>query len=165
MIFPNTKRCGFIPRCNRFQRTTFGLDYFGASKDAISLFVDKDIVLYGVYLFGRENTMYSVDLRVINSISKSVLASRRGKFHSKKLHCTQYNCYGFKVSFAGKIILKKNTKYEITAGISGGSSLRGEGGISSVLCSEVTFAFMNSEYSGNGTSVCSSQFPELLFSL
>ena len=164
VIFPTTKRCGVIERCNRFVWRTFGLDYFGASKHAISLSVDKDIVLHGVYLFGRKNTIYSVDVKVINSIRKSVLTSRRGKFHSEELCCRQYAYYGFEVPF-GKIILKKNTKYEITAGISGGSSLRGEGGISSVLCSGVTFTFMNSEYSGNGTSVCSGQFPELLFSL
>ena len=164
VIFSTTKRCGFISRCNRFGWPTFGLYYFGASKDAISLSVDKDIVLHGVCLFGREKSMYSVDLKVTNSISKSVLVSRQGKFYSEKLQGRHYTYYGFECSF-GKTILKKNTKYEITTRISGGSSQRGEGGVSSVQCSGVTFTFMESKHSDNGTSVYSGQFPELLFSL
>ena len=165
VIFPTTKRCGFIPRCNRFGWPTYGLDYFGASKGAISLSVDNDIVLHGVCFFGREKTMHSVDLKVIESNSKkSVLVSLHGKFSSKELQGRHYAYYGFQVSF-DQIILKKNRKYDITARISGSSSLRGEGGVSSVQCSGVTFTFMNSEYSSNGTSVYSGQFPELLFSL
>ena len=163
-MFPKTKRCGFISRCNRFGWPTYGLDYFRASKDAISLSVDKDIVLHGVCLFGRQNNAYSVDLEVIDSKNKSVSVSLHGKFYSEELQARQYTYYGFKVSF-GKIILKKNTRYDITARILGSSSLRGEGGVSSVQCSGVTFTFMNSEYSSNGTSVYSGQFSELLFSL
>ncbi|XP_020629815.1 BTB/POZ domain-containing protein 6-like [Orbicella faveolata] len=163
-MFPKTKRCGVISRCNRFGWPTYGLDYFRASKDAISLSVDKDIVLHGVCLFGRQNTAYSVDLEVIDSKNKSVSVSLHGKFYSEELQARQYTYYGFKVSF-GKIILKKNTRYDITARILGSSSLRGEGGVSSVQCSGVTFTFMNSEYSSNGTSVYSGQFSELLFSL
>ena len=55
--------------------------------------------------------------------------------------------------------------YDVRAKISGPPSLRGEGRVRSVQCSGVTFTFMDSDYSDNGTGVDHGQFPELLFSL
>ena len=69
------------------------------------------------------------------------------------------------VSFEKKVILKKNTKYDIRATISGPPSQYGAGEVSVVICSGVTFTFMNSEYSTNLTDVNHGQFPEVLFSL
>ena len=57
------------------------------------------------------------------------------------------------VSFEKKVILKKNTKYDIRAMISGPPSQYGAGEVSVVICSGVTFTFMNSEYSTNLTDV------------
>lgn len=69
------------------------------------------------------------------------------------------------MSFAEKITIKKDTKYDIRAKISGSPSVSGESGVISVQCSGVIFTFMNSKYSNNGTGISSGQFPELLFSL
>ena len=166
VIFPERKRCGLIHRCNRFGIPSHGWGY-GASKDAICCSVDKDIVLHGVCLFGSENNTYSVDLEVVDYNAKFVLMSECGEFYSEKFQDKKYSYFGFKVPFAGMkgVILKKNRKYDIRAKITGSISQSGEGGVSTVHCSGVTFTFMRSEYSNNGTGVDRSQFPELMFSL
>ena len=56
---------------------------------------------------------------------------------------------------------KKNTKYEIRAIIPGPSSWKGIDGVSSVVCSGVTFTYTDNADSSNGTN--SGQFPEILF--
>jgi len=166
VIFPERKRCGLIHRCNRFDSTSSGWGY-GAFKDAICFSVDKDIVLHGVCLFGSENNTYSVDLEVVDYNAKLVLMSENGKFNSVKFQGKKNSYYGFKVPFAGMkgVILKKNTKYDVRAKISGSNSQSGTDGVSSVQCSGVTFAFGHSECSRNGTGVKGGQFPELIFSL
>lgn len=162
VIFPERKRCGLIQRCNRFGSTSHVWNY-AAFKDAIRFSVDKDIVLHGVCLFGSENNTYSVHLEVMDSIG--VLMSEYRECYSEKFQGKKYSYYGFKVSFAEKITIKKNTKYEIRAKISGSPSVNGVSGVISVQCSGVIFTFMNSKYSDNGTGISSGQFPELLFSL
>lgn len=69
--------------------------------------------------------------------------------------------------FDEKTLLKKNTRYCIRALILGSPSIRGLCGFCSVQLelSGVTFTFMDSEYSDNGTIVNEGQFVELLFSL
>jgi hypothetical protein len=138
---------------------------YGYSIDAISFSVDKDIVLHGVCLFGGVNNTYSVELDVIDPYTKSIFVSKTGECSSELLQGKNFNYYGYRVSFDKKIILKKNTRYDIRAKITGSPSLRGEGGVSSVQCSGVTFTFMDSDYLDNGTNVDLGQFPELLFSL
>ncbi|XP_078361586.1 BTB/POZ domain-containing protein 2-like [Oculina patagonica] len=167
--FSATKRRGFqvdgdIQRCCRFgSPSACGWSYTG-STDAISFSVDKDIVLHGVCFFGNENKAYSVDLKVNDTLS--VLVSKTGQFFSKLLQVENCSYYGFKVNFdKEKVILKKNTKYDMKAKISGSPSLRGVNCVSSVQCSDVTFTFMTSDYPNNGTDVSEGQFPELLFSL
>ena len=56
---------------------------------------NKDIVLHGVCLFGKENATYSVELDVMNSFTKSVCASKTGDFLSELLQGkkTSYNGY------------------------------------------------------------------------
>ena len=164
VIFPERKRCGLIQRCNRFGSTSHGWNY-GTSIDAIRFSVNKDIVLHGVCLFGSENNTYSVNLQVVDSSAKLVLMSEYRECYSEKFQGEKYSYYGFKLSFAKKITIKKNTNYEIGAKISGSPSVTGESGVSSVQCSGVIFTFMKSEYSRNGTTIFSGQFPELLFSL
>jgi len=168
--FLETKRCGLqfdgdIQRCCRLGWLYLSMRKCDGSTDAISFSVDKDIVLHGVCLFGRENATYFVELDVIDSRSKSSVTSKAGRFSSELLQGKNSSYHGYRVSFDKQIILKKNTKYDIRVKISGPPSLRGAGGVSSVQCSGVTFTFMNSEYSPNGTNVDRGQFPELLFSL
>jgi len=168
--FPERKRSGFqfdIHQCFRFNSSSSVLCSSGGIH-AISFSVDKDIVLHGVCLYGREDSACSVELDVTDSYTKSVCVSKTGEFSSELLQGKrdqQYN--GYRVLFNKKIVLKNNTMYSITAKISEppSVSLRGAHGESSVQCSGVTFSFMDSEYSITGTNVFSGQFPALLFSL
>ena len=108
---------------------------------------------------------YSVELDIIDRWTPSILVSKSGQFSSELLQGKNCKYKGYRVSFDKNTILMKNTTYDIRAKISGPPALRGEGGVSSVQCSGVTFTFSNSGYSDNGTNVSCGQFPELLFSL
>ena len=169
--FPETKRCGLqfdgdSKRCCRLGTLSDGTwENGGVLGDAISFSVDKYIVLHGVCVFGRENATYSVELDVIDSRSKSSVASKTGVFSSELLQGKNYSYHGYRVLFDKEIILKKNTGCDIRAKISGPPSQRGESRSSSVWCSGVTFTFKNSNYSKNGTGIFEGQFPELLFSV
>ena len=173
VLFPGTKRRGFqfdgdIQRCCRFGSSSVrGWNYNGSNFDAISFSVDKDIVLHGVCFFGNVNNTYSTELDVMDSNSKWIFVSKTERSSSELLQGKNFSYYGHKVMLFDKkkIILKKNTKYEVRAKISGSQSLRGENGVSCVQCSGVTFTFMDSKYSTNQTHVFRGQFAELLFSL
>ena len=166
--FPETKRSGFdgdIQRCFRFDSVSSSCHYSGLRYDSIKFSVDKDIVLLGVCLLGSENNSYSVSLDVQDSTSEACLVSKTEQFHSKLIQGEKCSYYGFQMLFDKKITLKRNTKYTIWAKITVPDSVRGENGIRSVKCREVTFTFM--EENGNwfnGTTVQHGQFPELLFS-
>jgi len=173
--FPVTKRCGYqfdgdIQQLLRYhsvsKRNRWRYKICEDPTDAIRFSVDKDIVLHGVCLLGREDSTYSVNLDVMDSCTKSILVSKTGRFSSELLQGNYfYNYTGYRVSFDEKVILKKNTKYDIRAKISGPTSRRGERGSDSAQCSGVKFVFMKSEYAYNGTDVAHGQFPALLFSL
>ena len=166
--FPEAKRSGFgrdIQRCFRFGKLSGRCSYDNSLRyESINFSADKDIVLLGLCLLGSENNNYSVSLDIKDSTSEEVLVSKTGEFPSKQIQGEKCSYYGFQVLFDEKITLNKNTKYAIWAKITGPDSLRGDNGIGSVKCREVTFTFMkrrNSPY--NGTTVQYGQFPELLF--
>ncbi|XP_078344681.1 BTB/POZ domain-containing protein 6-like [Oculina patagonica] len=166
--FPETIRAGFddeIQRCCRFGSMSWSYGYFG-SVDSMRVSVDKDVLLHGLCFFGSENNTYSIDLHVKNMRHRSALVSKSGQFSSESLQCQIGNYCGFKVLFDTTVVLEKNTIYCIEAKISGPNSLRGDDGVSSVVCpSGVTFTFMDSESFGSTTSVTYGQFSEFLFSL
>ena len=168
--FLETKRCslqfdGDIQQCCRLGSWSFPNWLYGGTTDAICFFVDKDVVLHGVCLFGSMNTTYSVELNVMDRNTELTCVSKTGQFSSELFQRKNYSYYGYTVSFDKKIILKKNKMYDIRAKISGLPSHRGVCGHSFVQFSGVTFTFVNSEYSNSGTDVNRGQFPELLFSL
>ena len=169
--FSETKRSGStgdIQRCSRFLSPPDCGWYYGPGRptDVIDFSVDKDIAIHGVCFFGSENATYSVDLKLWSQQTNSVLVSLKTEaLSSKLLQSKKFSYYGFEVFFDKNINLKKNTRYSVTALISGSSSLYGRNGVSSVQCSGVTFTFMDSSPPSNGTSVTQGQFPELLFSL
>ena len=166
--FPETKRSrcsGDIQRCCRFGSLTTNSRSYTGKADAINVSVDKDIALHGVCFFGSENGTYSVDLTVNELKHGSVLISKSGQFTSELLQCEIGNYWGFKLLFDTKFVLKKNTTYYIWAIIIGPVSSRGENGVSSIQCSDVTFTFKKAEDPFNRTDVRIGQFPELLFSL
>ena len=158
---------GDIQQCCRLRSVSLCTDWnYDGKTDAICFSVDKDIVLHGVCLFGRENRSHFVQLDVTESFSESSVTSKAGQFSSELMkRNTDYSYHGYRVSFDKRIILKKNTAYHIRAKISGPSSLWGSSGVTLVQCSGVTFKFMDSLYSNNATSVVKGQFPELLFSV
>ena len=168
--FSETKRSGLqldcdIQQCCRFGSLSPIKWKYDGKTDAILVSVDKDIVLHSVCLFGQENATYSVELDVMDPFTKSILVSKSGRFSSELLQGKNYKYKGHRVSFDKKIILKKDRFYDIRAKISGPPSPRGEHGVSSVQCSGVTFTFMDSNFSSNGTDDTAGQFPELCFSL
>ena len=168
--FSETTRSGFtgaIQRCCRLNSPPDGIWTYGGSPDVIDFTTDKDIALCGVRFFGHRDRNYLVDFNLKMVETATVLMSlRRETIPTKQLHAEKYRYSGFELIFSTKIILKKNTRYRITAVISGHNSERGMGGVRSVQCSGVTFTFMNSDIQkNNGSTVCDGQFPELIFCL
>ena len=167
--FLESVRSGFhddsIYRCGRFERLQEnGWNYGSGRKDSINITVDKDIILHGLCLLGKENNDYSVTL-TIKQTGSVVLASKGGTFSSKLLQHANGNYYGFELLFDSTIVCKKNATYEIEALISGPRSWRGSDGLGTVVCSGVTFLFTDNANSSNLTSVRAGQFPEILFSV
>jgi len=167
--FLESARSGFrtfdIHRCGRFQSIRgSGWGYLG-NPDYIDFTVDKDIMSHGLCLCGRENNVYSVTLTIKQTGSTLALASKTGTFSSKLLQYVNGNYYGFEILFDSAVECKKNTRYAIGAVISGPNSCQGIDGASIVACSGVTFTFRNNAIYGNGTTVTTGQFPEILFSV
>ncbi|KAL9980191.1 hypothetical protein ACROYT_G008745 [Oculina patagonica] len=145
--FPETKRSGLggdIQRCCRFGSLEkhFRYTHGDGIYDAIKFSVDKDIELHGVCLFGGESNTYSVELKLTEVTSKTVLVFQTGQLSSELLRCEKYSYYGFEVLFDKKITLMRNTTYEIWAKIIGPDSVGGRDGISSVKRRGVTFTFI-----------------------
>lgn len=68
--------------------------------DAICFSVDKDIVLHGVCLLGREISSHFVQLDVIEVFSESSVTSKAGQFSSELMkRNTDYSYHGYRVSF------------------------------------------------------------------
>ena len=168
--FSETTRYGFtgaIKRCCRFNSPPGGTWVYGSNPDIIDFTTDKDIALCGVRFLGKKDRYYSVDFNLKMVETATVLMSLgRETILTKQLHAEKYRYSGFELIFSTKIILKKNTRYRITAVISGPDSEIGKGGVWIVQCSGVTFTFMNSDIQkNNGSTVREGQFPELLFCL
>lgn len=172
---------GNLQRLCRFNSANGVWKYNSIAKDSIILSADSDIFLRGLYLFGSENSSYSVALEVNEVDSYSALGCNirgghnrtqgQGSVSVAKLHGTfpsllmMGDYYGVELLFDFGVILKKNAWYCLEAVISGHSTLRGEGGSRLVQCLGVKFTFRDSYKDTNGTRVTSGQFPELLFYL
>ena len=166
--FPDHKRSGYlgeIQYCCRFDKVAHHSWSYGSLRDCINVSTDRDIYLHGLRLFGRENNSYWVDLEVKNAENRSVLLSKTGWFASGLLPIKLGHFYGFQVLFDEILLLKRHVTYSIEALITGSASFSGANGHKDVKCSGVTIAFINSKYSGNGTSIRQGQFPELVFSI
>jgi len=131
--------------------------------------VDKDIMLYGLCLFGSKNNDYSVALTIEETGAPYfTLVSKTGTFSSKLLQSSNGNYCGLEILFDPTVVCNKNTKYEINAVVSGPPSWKGIDGVSTVVCSGVTFTFKditNISIHSNGTTVRDGQFPEIMFSV
>ena len=116
--------------------------------------------------FGKQDSSYSVDFKLRMVETATVLMSLRKLMQAKQLYAEKFSYSGFELIFSTKIILKKNTRYSLSAKIAGPTSAGGTDGVSYVQCSGVTFTFMNSGIPyNNGSTVYDGQFPELIFCL
>ena len=161
--FPETRRFGITNRCFRFVSVSQTLWSYNGLADLLGFSVDKNIMLHGLCLFGSENNDYTVTLEVKDASDNSTVVSKAGTFSSKLLEYKSCNYYGFEVLFDSAVELKRNTKYQIEALISGPGSWRGDRGMRTVESSGVTFAFCGSQFKGNLTGQLTGQFPEFLF--
>ena len=168
--FSETTRSSFsgvIQRCYRFNSPPDNRWSYSGHPDVIDFTTDKDIALCGVRFFGQKESNYSVDFNLTMVGTATVLMSLRIEpIQTKPLQAEKYSYSGFELIFSTKLMLKKNTRYRLSALIAGPVSARGMDGVSHVQCSGVTFTFMNSDIPyNNGSTVCDGQFPELIFCL
>ena len=154
-------------RCHRFTGGYYGTGTWSyrGSPDSLLFEVDEDIKLHGVYLFGKDNNNYSVDLEVIDNSDKSLLLSQTGNFTSEPVHDWKVGDYeGFQFLFDTPIDIEKNTKYRVKALISGPPSMRGQGRYGGTGWSGVQFTFFYDEdHANNRTNHKKGQFPEFVF--
>lgn len=170
--FPETKRPGMIYRCGRFERLQYDCWFYNIDgngfTDYIDFVVDRDIVLYGIYLFGGENSSYNVSLKVNYFHKNSCLTSRTGTFTSKQLKCstTGDDYFGYEIRLEPPVHLIKDTWYQIEAYISGPESGYGLSSLDTLLWHGVTFTFSTSRLPPrHGTTYAQGQFCEFVFSL
>ena len=169
------RRAGFIHRCGRFTLMEIsGWDYNGSKGDVIYFKVDKDIILNGLRLFGRESKSYNLDTLQLYQGNPNVNPSavplaklERSTWPSKLLECQNFSYYGFEVLFNSKPSLKKDTGYYIKVIISGPRSANGSESLKSVKIGGVTFTFSFPYINlvTDRSSVERGQFAEFLFSL
>ena len=163
--FPETSRSYHIHRCGRFESVREANWGYHGNKDGIGFQVDKSIMLHGLCLFGSESNDYSVTLKVMNTSNNSTLASKTGTFASKLLKYKSGNYYGYEVLFDSAVNVRKDTKYQVEALISGPRSWKGINGFTTVQSFGVIFTFCDHcrQESSNGTGLTTGQFPEFLF--
>jgi len=168
--FPATSQTGVstkqIGTWCRFGKFDFDGWHYGGLSDFLVFSVNKEISLHGLRLFGSDNNFYSVDLKIMNPVEMSTLVQKTGKFKSKLIYYAGSSYYGFEVNFDKPVRVKKNSKCEIEAKLSGPYSYHGLSGLGEVETSGVKFTFYDSTHfpCSNGTSVADGQFPQLLFS-
>ena len=122
--------------------------------------MDGHIELYGLRLFGRLNSNYSVNLELINEESGEKVLSQTGNFTSIPLKTyggSEY--FGFEFLFDQPVNIDTVTKYRVEALISGPSSEKAKN------CYRNTdwFTFSAYDNENNGTDAREGQFPEFVF--
>ena len=160
--FSNKDRVGALLSCCRFRglagRTC--VIYGNLKRECIDLSVNRDITLYGVRMFGNEDSEYIAMLNVTGK-QASTSTSRSGIFPctSFRVKSEKFNYYGFNIMFECPVDLKKDCKYRITAIIDGPDTSFGTDCYNSVESHGVKFSFFNDD----GCDCV--QFPEFLFQI
>ena len=111
--FSSAKRTG--PSLNVISRfrsvlPEYGWDYSSGVSQCIGLKANKDVKLHAVRLFGNDDDVYSVELKVKES-NGFVLAIEGGRFVSKLVHSEIGDYQGFDIVFERPIVLKANCSY------------------------------------------------------
>ena len=174
--FPEDRRVGTCQSCCRFGSFSSdddmggwihslddGMDY-----DGIEIKVDKDILLYGIHLFGSKDSEYLVDLMISDNQERDYLVHFEDMICScVSLQCHSGSYYGFDVTF-DPVVMKKRKRYWVAAFIAGPNSWYGKDGVNSVNCHGVKFNFKKCRILKrlmNKTSVMTGQFAEFLFKI
>ena len=163
MSFCDTKRAGSFEKICRFGSLATGWYYSRSCLECFGLTVDKNIKLHAICLFGSDSSEYSVTLDVYNCKTNVLVTTKTGSFFSKLMQCALGDYQGFQIEFEPSVALEANSQYLIRASITGPPSWYGQGGVSSVESSGVTFSFCN--ISPKRTSFSKGQFAEFLFAV
>lgn len=149
-----------LVRRQRFRYCGGSWAYNRGEKDALVFEVDGPIELYGLRLFGRLDSNYSVNLELINEKSGEKVLSQSGNFTSVPLTTYQGSEYdGFEFLFDQPVNIDTLTKYRVEALISGPSSQKAK----SCYRNTDWFTFSASDNENNGTDAREGQYPEFVF--
>ena len=146
-------------QCNRFVRLGVSWGYGTFGPDAIIFSTNSPIVFWGFRLFGNQNSQYTSKIKVYND-SQEVIWSREETYVATVEEC---GYYGYNIMFDNGIQLEANTPCTIEVLINGPNSVSGKGGQTTALCENVTFTYVTTQKSANGTSAREGQFPVLFF--
>lgn len=140
--FRENRRPGPYWSCFRFSGIQPNLHKF-SGKQNIVFYVNKDIFLHGIHLFGSGNNEYEVTLTVIKVPGCVIIGNHSGKFSSalvgRKAHCYS----GVDIMF-DPVNLRKGVRYMVKVDINGPESHAGIEGAREVTCHGVTFFFVGS---------------------
>ena len=159
--FLETARTGGKQVISRFRSVARGWRY-ALNSNCICFDVDKNIHLHAIHFFGSDISQYSVTLDVFEYSSRISVTRQGGNFLSKQIQCEIGDHQGFDIVFEPPIAIKANTRYEISAAITGPPSWYGTNGCSTVEKSGVRFHFFSVSHP---TSNEKGQFPKFVFTL
>lgn len=138
--FQGDKRVGRCQSCFRFGYVKDGLNM--ETKTCLNFLVDEEIMLYGIRLFGRENSNFKVTVMVKEISSGKVVVKKVGSFPSLIVHSRENSYHGVDIMF-DPVKLKSKVKYNVRAFINGPWSSYGMNGSSTVRSHGVAFSFWN----------------------
>ena len=137
--FRENRRPGPYLSCLRFSGIQPNLHRFSGEQNIV-FYVNKDIVIHGIRLFGSGNTEYDVTLDVIKYPRGAVIVYKSGKFSSAFVGGKAYCYSGVDVMF-DPVNLKKGVPYLVKVDINGPESHAGINGVREVTSHGVTFSF------------------------
>lgn len=166
--FSEAPRTGLRQRCCRFNSVVLetGLTYSSHHSDYLYFSVNRDIVLYGICLFGSENWKYQATVTVRKASNGLFKATKIGRYSSLPMELEEEGSfYAFDILFDKPVSLEKSTWYYVKASMSGPIIWQGKGGVNSIQCPGVQFSFKDHPKNNKRTNIAEGQFPQFLFSL
>ena len=169
--FPEDRRVGTCQSSCRFESFvrmdgTGGWSYGGPKEsDCLKFWVDKDVMLHGIRLFGSKGNEYVVTMTVEEMPTKKTFVNLSCKTYlSVPLPYKEEEIDVFDVLF-DPFMLKKDKKYVVKAEIAGPESCFGDLGADYVQNNEVTFYFADykTRCDLSDTAVSVGQFADFFF--
>ena len=137
--FRENRRPGPYLSCLRFSGIQPNLHRFSGEQNIV-FYVNKDIVIHGIRLFGSGNNEYEVTLTVIRTPGGVTIGNKSGKFSSALFGRKAYCYSGFDIMF-DPINLRKGIRYMVKVDLKGPDSHAGILGVREVTSHGVTFSF------------------------